>query len=546
MLNDGHHLATGYATYGKEVLSRLAATNKFELAELACFTDVKQAAAFNKQVPWAVYPNSVHDTDPRHQIFKSNPANSFGRWRFEHVCLDFKPDIVWDIRDYWMLAFSDMSPYRDLFHWAIMPTVDSAPQNEAWLETFINADSVLTYTDWGGDVLKDQCKDLINYCGSASPGVDLDVYKPAPNKAEHKKKFGLDGNINIIGTVMRNQKRKLYPDLFRSFAEYIEICMDNGREDLAKSTYLYVHTGYPDLGWSIPSLLKEHGVTHKVLFTYICHTCGHYFPSFFQDARTVCPRCSSVSALTPSTARGLSREQLANIYNLFDCYIQYSICEGFGMPQVEALACGLPLFTVDYSAMGEVGRKGGGELLKVGKKFLELETGAYRVYPDNSYTAERFFEFLSLPQPIRARKGFHARQAAEKFYNWDTIAKVWEQHFESVELTGNQGEWDSECDIHNPLTEYLDVYDNMTNEQFVGFLFKQVLNKPEKQYSHMAMNALRSLNYGLQMTANKMVPFTRQQLFEQFSGMAQNIAIAENHRKFSDGSSQEDYIKVAH
>lgn len=542
MVNEGSHLLTGYSTYGHEVLTRLHATGKYELAELATASFIEDAQS--GRYPWRFYPNAVRDTDPRYKEYKSNEANMFGRWRFERVLLDFKPDIVFDIRDYWMFEFENVSPLRPYFHWAIMPTVDSAPQNEAWIETFMDADSVFTYSDWGGGVLKEQTGNKINYIGSASPGVDLDVFKPYANKSQHRDAMGLETDINILGTVMRNQKRKLYPDLFESFAKFIDICLEKGRKDLAKKTFLYAHTSYPDMGWNIPNLLKKYGVSHKVLFTYICHNCNSYFPSFFQDAKTVCRECKALSAGLVSTQKGLTRAQLADIYNLFDCYIQYSICEGFGMPQVEAISCGIPLMSVDYSAMTEIVERSKGCLLKPKIKFLELETGAYRVYPDNDDTANKLFKFFSLPQPIRAKNGFIARQAAEKYYDWNTVAKIWENHFDNIELKGLQGKWDIPQAVSEPPKQIPPETEQFDNEDFVKWLMIDVLNEPEKIHGHVALSMLRALNNGFEQQGRTIKPITRQTVFDFIRVKALNKLHSENARAGDLDLYEHDFIEV--
>ena len=59
----------------------------------------------------------------------------------------------------------------------------------------------------------------------------------------------------------------------------------------------------------------------------------------------------------PSVNSGLSTKELVEIMNMFDIYVQYAICEGFGMPQVEAAACGIPIASVDYSAMNDIVHK---------------------------------------------------------------------------------------------------------------------------------------------------------------------------------------------
>lgn len=57
----------------------------------------------------------------------------------------------------------------------------------------------------------------------------------------------------------------------------------------------------------------------------------------------------------------ITNKQLAELYNIADCFISSSINEGFGMPQLEALKCGCPVITSHNSAMIEVinGVKGG-------------------------------------------------------------------------------------------------------------------------------------------------------------------------------------------
>ena len=542
MVNEGSHLLTGYATYGNEVLTRLYNTGKYELAEFASSSYIEDA--MSGRYPWKFYPNSVKENDPRHGEYKSQPANSFGRWRFERVLLDFKPDIVWDIRDFWMMLFEEESPLRPYFHWTIMPTVDSAPQNEAWIETFIDADSVFTYSDWGGSVLQEQGGGKINYMGSASPGVDLNIFKPYPDKNKHRDIMGLQDNLNIVGTVMRNQKRKLYPDLFDSFAKFIELCIKRGRQDLAQKTFLYAHTSYPDLGWNIPDLLKKYGVCHKVLFTYKCHHCHSYFPAFFQDAKTVCIKCNSLAAGLVNTQHGLSRQELADIYNMFDCYIQYSICEGFGMPQVEAIACGVPLMSVDYSAMTEIVKRSNGYLLKPKIKFLELETGAYRVYPDNDYTAEQLFKFLSLPQPIRAKKGFVARKAAAQYYDWDIVAKIWENHFDNIELKGLQGKWDLPQITKDVPQSLPEETKDMSNDEFVKWLILYIWQEPNKLNSHTALGMLRTLNHGFEQTGRNIKSVSRNDVFLYMLSRANNKIHAEDARSNRLQLNTQDFLEV--
>src|SRR5690606_35719254 len=117
--------------------------------------------------------------------------------------------------------FEERSPFRNYFHWLIMPTVDASPQRPEWISTYMNADGVFTYSDWGLAELK-KCNGLIKTICSAPPGADLETFRPVNNKVKHKAGCGLPQDSFIIRTVMRNQSRKLYPDLIRSFKMFLD------------------------------------------------------------------------------------------------------------------------------------------------------------------------------------------------------------------------------------------------------------------------------------------------------------------------------------
>ena len=129
VLTEATYLNTGYASDGREILHGLQKSGKYDIAEFSVYgsaTDPRR-----QSIPWKNYPNLPADTDDEEakKIYSSNPANQFGAWRFERVALDFKPDVVHDIRDPWMCSFVRQSPYRNLFSWIWKATVDAAPQN---------------------------------------------------------------------------------------------------------------------------------------------------------------------------------------------------------------------------------------------------------------------------------------------------------------------------------------------------------------------------------------------------------------------------------
>lgn len=55
---------------------------------------------------------------------------------------------------------------------------------------------------------------------------------------------------------------------------------------------------------------------------------------------------------------GIGPQMLAGIYNGFDVLLAPSKGEGFGVPLIEAQACGIPVITTDFTATAELGQNG--------------------------------------------------------------------------------------------------------------------------------------------------------------------------------------------
>lgn len=480
-------LNTGYATYTREILKYLHSTGKYEIAELASYGEFNDPRA--KDIPWKFYgvqPDATADKQ-KHDAYNSRGTNQFGEWIFEHVCLDFFPDIVCDIRDFWMLDFQERSPFRPFYKWAIMPTVDAAPQHRQWIATYANADAVFTYSDWAGDVLKLQGNGRINYLGSAPPSAHP-AYQPVSDKADHKRKFGIDPSYRIIGTVMRNQRRKLYPDLFEAFKSFLDASED-------KKFYLYCHTSYPDLGWDIPELIQEYGLASHVLFTYKCPETKKIFPSLYRGAVTQSPFTNHWGSTLCNVKNGAEYDDLAAIINLFDLYIQYANCEGFGLPQVEAAACGVPVMSTDYSAMESVIRQLDGIPVTPKAHYKELETGCMRAVPDNALAARQFKSFFDLSPEQRADWGKSTRRNFEKHFQWDMSGGQWEKYFDSVEILPIEQTWGSAPRIRQPEPAPKDIPQNTSHQELARWLIAKVFCEPEKINTYLEARLTRDLMY---------------------------------------------------
>lgn len=444
-VGEASFLHTGFSNIYGVLIPLLVATGKYEIAEFGSYasqSDPRVQSVIRGR--WKFYGNNP-ETPEEEALFNQTDdpgqpgqnTNQFGRWKFDAVVSDFRPDIVIDIRDWWMIDFQRRSPLRKFFQWLVMPTVDSIPQKEEWIATYNSADYVMAYSDFGIDSLRKSSpllelrfnppnKDVLGLDGSQidglkkpgrlhpiplRPGVDLEVFKPM-DKVEVRTKWGIEpADTPVILLVQRNQARKRINEAIQAFA-YMKGKYGKESEAVRKAMMI-LHTNWPDNQHSAdyPRCIERthkgyHGMPYQhrniyaeILNTFMCNNpqCGNVFLDYaikLRQARPdqgyaiACPACQQMSARPPNTSVGYTREQLAEVYNLGDILLQMSIAEGCGMPVQEAKACGTMTLVTDYAAIAEKGRvpdydhinaseydlDKGGDVLKVAYMYEEAES----------------------------------------------------------------------------------------------------------------------------------------------------------------------------
>ncbi|MCD6505105.1 glycosyltransferase family 4 protein [Candidatus Poribacteria bacterium] len=311
-MSDSPTTFTGFATVTKELLGRLARLDKYHIA---CIGWGYDGWPYDRSLfPYDIYPSAI---------------GQFGRDVLPRVIRDFQPDILITLADLWMISWIPNMPERQsVQYWGYIP-IDGEPLHPSWNRIIKDMDVVITCSKYGQQLVERTIPSV--KVEMIYHGVDTEVFKPLTDKESLRKRYGLENQF-IVGCVARNQPRKQLPILIKAFARF---CQD--KDD----ALLYLHTDPNDVGWDILDLLRRYGLDDKSCIT--------------KDATVL---------------RGVSKQQLNEIYNLFDVMVLPSAGEGFGLPIIEAMAAGVPVIATGYSACVEL-VEGRGGLIKV-KEFLTL------------------------------------------------------------------------------------------------------------------------------------------------------------------------------
>jgi len=179
-------------------------------------------------------------------------------------------------------------------------------------------------------------------------GVPLDIYHIFNEKNKHilRDKLSLN-NFFVIGTVAKNAIRKRLNDVIEAFS-----MVYNKIDD----AFLIIKTDKEinDDGYNLNLLVEKYGLLDRTKII-----CGNF-----------------------------TRSKMADLYNCMDVYVQLSEWEGFGIPVIEAMACGLPVITHEVQGPGEIVNNTG--IIVNSRKFND-DSGAYLSYADVNQVAEALY-----------------------------------------------------------------------------------------------------------------------------------------------------------
>jgi len=250
--------------------------------------------------------------------------DSWGNDIIELYLAELKPDIVITLCDAWILK-DEWALVRGM-RWVPYVPIDHEPLAENIAQRLRTAFHVLPFGPHGAKMLKEA--GISNY--SIVPhGIDTEVFRPLAGVAKLEDGTVLDRawfkshvqaqeDTFVIGMVAANRGgRKNIHRVIAAFAKF-------NKEVSNSRLVLHTASTSPD-GIDLIKYANIHGITDNLSLT---------------------PTLRYVLGLTPP--------EMAALYNAFDILANPSSGEGFGLPIVEAQACGIPVITTNFSAMPEV------------------------------------------------------------------------------------------------------------------------------------------------------------------------------------------------
>ena len=232
-------------------------------------------------------------------------------------------------------------------------------------------------------------------------GVDLNTFKPR----DMKHTAGIDEDTFVVGAVGKNQIRKMWFVLFKAFEKF-----QKDKNDVKLLLHTDVEPSSVQSGWSLKYYANKHGF----------------------DISTTTANLSHVER------QFIDNDIMANIYNSMDLYAFPTGGEGFGLPTLEAMACGIPVTTKDYTTGKELCGDAGFKIIpilkdKYGRNVMwpGLNGVEFAIADDKVLAENMEYYYKKWKEGEYGEEKYKAVQHAKK-YNYDKIAKDWIKLFKRV------------------------------------------------------------------------------------------------------------------
>lgn len=303
----------------------------------------------------------------------------------------FGADIMISLMDAWVV---DTDLMRHGVRWVPWFPVDSEPLSPRIIEQVEKAYKRIVFSKFGERIVNEAGLD----CYYIPHGIDTNVFRPT-DKEKAREVLGWPNDRFIFGMVAANKgnpSRKAFQQHLEAFAMFLK------KHDDA---LLYLHTTKCENGEfggvNLPEFARYLGVQENIIYSddYI-------------------------------NMLGFPDEYMVSAYNAMDVHILVSMGEGFGIPTVEAQACGTPVITSGWTASEEL-CFGGWTVDKKDSMPMWNALGTYQYAP----RSEAILEKMELAYKYANRD--HYREQARKgalAYDADLVTeKYWLPVLEEID-----------------------------------------------------------------------------------------------------------------
>lgn len=369
----------GYSAYGK-VINNLCMRLKDEhtLAHIPMSHAIK-GGYFNYQGV-LLYPSG---------------ASPFGEDVAPSQYAEFNADMLITVKEPWV--------FQSLHQWALnlvpMAIIDHSPVSGHITYRLHSAFKVIAISRHGQRELKDKKIDSTYI----PHGVPVNIYRPLERKEECRKLHYFGEGDYAIGIVAMNRGRKMLPHMIRGISLFREANPDikfrvmmwtDIRPSLTPEE-IDPSMGIADIGVDLLPEILQLDLNEVIMW-----------PEQKLIRRGI-PEWSGEDYVTGW--------DMVKLYNSFDVLLHCTGGEGFGLPLIEAQACGVPVITTDYAAGPE---QVGAGLTVPPSDYVILNTpGTRYAIPDAHKMAEALAKISNMDGEKLKRR---ARRSVQR-YDWDNV-----------------------------------------------------------------------------------------------------------------------------
>lgn len=429
-----------YGIVAREIMQRVHDSGRYRLVHHAWF-HIEPA----NQVPWEVVPTQQKMINGQVGL---DDADIHGQKTFKLMMERVKPDIVWALGDFYMLkhVFDEKKNYPNV-QFVCHLAVDGEPWHDGTVAPVINADDVVAITKFGSDVLKPLLKKEVPYIWH---GVNLENMFQLEEKERDTLRLASSNGLFkkdsfVAGFVGKDQYRKQNDKFweyihYMTHGDYIK-CKDCGRvtlrewdPSLGRPREVGKLTKYPsNYDYSYCSYCRSekvvNGSPNGDFFGYIhmpYKPNDAWNPDHMTDIWKIKGRIINTKGL--GSNRGIDDDKMVSIYNLFDIMYYPSGGEGFGMPVLEAAACGVPTMYTNYSGHAEVAEGCG---IPITCDYVTEMMSCYnRARANTADAVEKTLKILANRELLKPLKEACVKKAEEN--TWEMIGQQWLKFIDDV------------------------------------------------------------------------------------------------------------------